>query len=407
MPTVSHPVALLRTFLANPHLIRVDPAVNRFMTRYMGKFRVTNLGGKLIIHSHLPALNSKPYSRFVREHLINRTDSPSHAQIAVTNACPQNCTYCYNRDRTGRGMDSGTIKDLIGELQEMGVVWLGFTGGEPLTKKDLPDLIACAADGCAVKLFTNGCGLTRQMAEELRDAGLFSVSVSLDHWDEATHDRGRGFPGAYRSALEAIAIFGSLRDLHVSVSAVLTRDMIRNEQVECFLGFLRGLNVHEAWLSEVKPSVEPFWDSELVITEEERLNVVEIQDRWNRANTMTVNYLGHSEGREHFGCNAGHKMVYVDAFGEVSPCVFTPFSFGNVHEKPLPTLFAEMKSWFPSEESCFMNRNYPLVQRHSGGHLPMRPEQTLAMMNEVELGPLAAFYEVFYRHTTGRKTAAI
>ena len=65
-----------------------------------------------------------------------------------------------------------------------------------------------------------------------------------------------------------------------------------------------------------------------------------MQDAHNRrsggvADGMVVNYLGHFEGRENFGCNAGCKMVYVDTFGEVSPCVFLPFSFGNVRERPL------------------------------------------------------------------------
>ena len=112
--------------------------------------------------------------------------------------------------------------------------------------------------------------------------------------------------------------------------------MIRGGQVEGFLQFLKGLEVDEAWLSEVKPSIEAFWDDNLIITEEDRLKLVRLQDRYNAGGRMTVNYLGHFEGKECFGCNAGHKMVYVDAFGEVSPCVFTPMSFGNVQTGSLP-----------------------------------------------------------------------
>ena len=106
-----------------------------------------------------------------------------------------------------------------------------------------------------------------------------------------------------------------------------------------FSHFLEGLGVHEAWLSEVKPSLEAFWNNNLVITEEDRLKLVKLQDRYNTEGKMTVNYLGHFEGKECFGCNAGNKMVYVDAFGEVSPCVFTPMSFGNVQTDSIPAIF--------------------------------------------------------------------
>ena len=64
---------------------------------------------------------------------------------------------------------------------------------------------------------------------------------------------------------------------------------------------------------------------------------------------MVINYLGHFEGCESFGCNAGCKMVYVDAFGEVSPCVFLPFSFGNVRSGRLRRSSPRCVSPFPGE----------------------------------------------------------
>ena len=109
---------------------------------------------------------------------------------------------------------------------------------------------------------------------DLKQAGLFSVSISLDHWEEEKHDRGRRYKGAFQEALKAIDIFKSVGGIQVGVSAVLSREMIRNNQVEEFLEFLKGLDIHEAWLSEVKPSLEAFWDNNLVITEEERLKLV-------------------------------------------------------------------------------------------------------------------------------------
>ena len=244
-------------------------------------------------------------------------------------------------------MDTETILRAVRELQELGVCWLGLTGGEPLLNPDIARIVAAAADGCAVKLFTTGSTLTREKALALKQAGLFSVSVSLDHWQAGIHDRNRGLEGAFATALQALRIFKETGGIQVGVSAVISRDMLRSGQVEEFLEFLRGLDIDEAWLCEAKPSVAAFWNEDMVISAAEQQQLAGIQDRANRRAGMTVNYLGHFESREFFGCNAGFKMVFIDACGEVSPCVFTPMTFGNIRQRPLQEIFARDEILFP------------------------------------------------------------
>jgi MoaA/NifB/PqqE/SkfB family radical SAM enzyme len=389
--SLKNSLPLAQVIGSNPQMLKAGPAELRFLNDYMSKFQVRRVGRNLILHSHLPPLNSRAYSRFIQKHLLEKSAGPTHAQIGLTNACPQNCEYCYNCGRQGRVMDQNTIKKTVRQLKDLGVVWLGLTGGEPLLNKNIVEIVESAADDCAVKLFTTGCTLTREMALNLKDAGLFSVSVSLDHWEAEKHDRGRRYPGAFRQALKAIETFQSVGGIQVGVSAVLSREMIRRDRVEEFLSFLQGLDIQEAWLSEVKPSIEAFWNDDLVITEEDRLKLVKLQDRYNSTGRMTVNYLGHFEGKECFGCNAGNKMVYVDSFGEVSPCVFTPFSFGNVQTESLPSIFAEMRSHFPSEDGCFVNKNYRLLQKYAAGRKLMGKSDTLKMLEEVRFGELSRF----------------
>lgn len=278
----------------------------------------------------------------------------------------------------------------------MGVLWLGFTGGEPLLNNDIVKITESAGDNVALKLFTTGCTLTRQRAADLKKAGLMYVSVSLDHWQEEQHDKARLYPGAFRTALKAIEIFKEIGDIHIGVSAVLSRDMIRSGQVEEFLHYLIGLGIHEAWLSEAKPSIDAYWNEELVITENDRIHLSRLQDRYNREGNITVNYLGHFEGKEHFGCNAGHKMLYVDAFGEVSPCVFTPMTFGNISETSIQTLFSQMRQYFPSEECCFINKNYKLFQKYMKDDSIVSREDSVALLQQIEFGPLPRFFRYYY-----------
>ena len=399
---MNQPASLLqigKAILSNPQILRAKPSVNWFMFQYLRKFKVRTVGDHLILHSHLPPLNSPAYGRFIDEHLLTKDAGPSHAQIAVTNACPQNCEYCYNRDRAGRVMDTPTIKTIVQDLKRIGVFWLGFTGGEPLLKKDLVDIVGSVGEDCATKLFTTGCTLTKELATSLKSAGLFSVSVSLDHWREEEHDRVRRYRGAFQTALRAIKIFQDVGGIDVGISAVLSPEMIRHGEAEEFLAFLRGLGIHEAWISETKPSVPESWDGAGIITENQRLELVRLQDRCNKEAGMTVNYLGHFEGKEHFGCCAGHKMLYVDAFGYVSPCVFTPMTFGNVRETSISRIYREMRGRFPTENRCFINNNFSLLQKNHAGGTPIGADETRKLMEEVRFGPYARFFQLHY----GRK----
>jgi len=388
-PAGRRPARLISVLVAmivrNPRMLMARPAVSAALLGYLRKFKPRRVDGQIFIHSHLPAVNSKAYSRFIEEHLLGKCPGPSHAQVAVTNACPQRCAYCYNRHRRGQPMDLPTLRKTIAELKAMGVFWLGWTGGEPLLRPDLVALTEEAAPGCTVKLFTTGLGLTAPLARDLRAAGLSSVSVSLDHWTADVHDRVRGYPGAFQAAMNAIGLFQSA-GLHVGVSAVLTREMIRNGEAETFLDFLRRLGLDEAWLSEAKPTLQAFWKPECIVSDSERRTLIEMQDRANRKRGMTVNYLGHFEDAAHFGCNAGGKMIYVDAFGEVSPCVFAPMTFGNVQTESLGKIAAEMRASFAPDSACFVNANYPLFAKHYAGRIPLSPLESRSLMGDVRFG---------------------
>ena len=148
--------------------------------------------------------------------------------------------------------------------------------------------------------------------------------------------------------------------------------------MERLVAFLESLGIHEAWLSEAKPTVERLWRDELVHHRRGApASSCAFQDDYNRRGTgMTINYLGHFEGAETFGCNAGCKMVYVDPFGEVSPCVFIPMSFGNVRERPLADIYEDMRSLFPSEDACFLNKNFGAIAAIGPRRPAPGPQQT-------------------------------
>jgi hypothetical protein len=87
-------------------------------------------------------------------------------------------------------------------------------------------------------------------------------------------------------------------------------------------------------------------------------------------------------------------MVYVDAFGGVSPCVFTPITFGNVQERNIQDIVADMKKLFPGQDTCFINKNYQLIKKYSSRQAFLNQEESLQLMEEVTFGPLPRFFKL-------------
>ena len=125
----------------------------------------------------------------------------------VTRRCNLKCVHCYAHAKNKAGENELTTeqgKQLIDDLAGFGSPVMLFSGGEPLVRKDLPQLAAYAVEkGMRAVISTNGTLITPEKARNLKEIGLSYVGISLDGMDEI-NDRFRGVKGAFRSALEGI-----------------------------------------------------------------------------------------------------------------------------------------------------------------------------------------------------------
>ncbi len=125
----------------------------------------------------------------------------------ITRRCNLKCLHCYAHARNipfDNELTTMEGKKLIDDLAGFGVPVLLISGGEPLVRKDLPELAAYAVEkGMRAVISTNGTLITAQMANTLKKIGLSYVGISLDGMEEI-NDRFRGVKGAFRSALKGI-----------------------------------------------------------------------------------------------------------------------------------------------------------------------------------------------------------
>jgi MoaA/NifB/PqqE/SkfB family radical SAM enzyme len=131
---------------------------------------------------------------------------PLYVKIKLIFGCNLRCRMCQHwRSARPEQLTTARLKDVLGELAELGCRKVHFTGGEPSLRPDLEELVAHAAErGLRVTLTTNATRLTRERARALVEGGLRGASVSIDGPDAAVHDAVRGVPGAWDEAVEGL-----------------------------------------------------------------------------------------------------------------------------------------------------------------------------------------------------------
>ncbi|MBT6225917.1 MAG: 12,18-didecarboxysiroheme deacetylase [Candidatus Scalindua sp.] len=125
----------------------------------------------------------------------------------VGQRCNLKCVHCYSQSKDieyTNELSTKEAKAMIDGLAEYGAPVLLFSGGEPLMRDDLMELIAYAKDkGLRAVISTNGTMITEEKGEELKKFGLSYVGISLDGLKE-TNDKFRGIEGAFDEALQGI-----------------------------------------------------------------------------------------------------------------------------------------------------------------------------------------------------------
>ena len=125
----------------------------------------------------------------------------------TTKRCNLYCSHCYasaDTEALPNELSTAEGKALLDQLADFGVPVVLFSGGEPLIREDLPELVAYAAEqGIRPVLSTNGTLLTRDAARELKEAGLKYAGVSVDGLADR-NDEFRGKDGAFEAAVRGI-----------------------------------------------------------------------------------------------------------------------------------------------------------------------------------------------------------
>ena len=289
----------------------------------------------------------------------------------ITRRCNLKCVHCYaqaNENTSASELTTQEGKALIDDLAGFGAPVILFSGGEPLARKDLPELAHYAVQkGLRAVISTNGTLITPDIAKTLKEIGLSYVGISLDGMEEI-NDRFRGVKGAYAGALDGIRncqaasikvglrftinkfnvaeipnIFKLLKDMNIPRacfyhlvyagrgSQLVNDDLSADESrkaVDQILDFTRQL--HDAGMPKEILTVDNHADGPYLYM---RL-LKENPERAGEVMELLQMNEGNSSGRG-IGCVSWDGEVYADQF-------WRHHSFGNVRKRPFSEIWTDL-----------------------------------------------------------------
>jgi pyrroloquinoline quinone biosynthesis protein E len=279
----------------------------------------------------------------------------------LTYGCPLHCPYCSNpvSSSAGTELESPEWKRVFQEAARLGVLHVGLSGGEPLLRRDLPELIAGAHEaGLYTNLITSGLGLDLARAQQLRASGLDSIQISFQADDEIAADAIAG-TRAHRHKMAAAAAVKEA-GLPLSLNMVLHRSNIG--RLHAMISLAETLGAQRLELANVQFYGWAFLNRKSLIPSREQAQgalALALSEKKRLAGRMEVVYVlpDYFEERPK-PCMQGWGEYYltVNPIGQVLPCPnatsIPGLQFENVRQQSLEHIWNESESFnrFRGEE---------------------------------------------------------
>lgn len=146
---------------------------------------------------------------------------PVKVCFQLTTRCNLRCKMCDIYTRKSSELSLQEIAELFKDLKSVGCEAVDLTGGEPLLRKDVPQIIQAGKRvGLEMNLYTNGYLLDRERLKRIVEAGIDAVGISVDGIGD-THDEIRGVEGVYKGVVNAFELLNEYPSLKKMIATVV------------------------------------------------------------------------------------------------------------------------------------------------------------------------------------------
>lgn len=369
--------------------------------------KIIRFEDKYIISAFLPPFPSRSFYTNIKavknpaniftQQIYAKRSAPISMYLCLTNKCPNNCVYCSSKNRSdGKELTTGEWISLIKDIQDMNTSIIGLTGGEPMAREDIFDIVGSIDDRSISTLFTSGYNMTLEKAKELNKRGLFSIGISLDSYDKYKHNSNRNSEDAFNYAVNAIQNSRKAGLYTMAQTVILKEELDEGKLFEHFK-FAGENGAHEVKILEPILSGNLLGEKDLsaiLYSAEDRKKLIQIQHKANKKGGLPkITSFAYTESEEKYGCGAGGQHSYISAFGHLYPCDFVPMSFGSIREKGMKELWQEMNQLMEKPKiGCFAQKVNKEVYEKSNKELPLCKEESVKICEKLKSTKYPKYY---------------
>jgi radical SAM protein with 4Fe4S-binding SPASM domain len=285
--------------------------------------------------------------------VIDREPPPDHllgplaVHLEVIGACNLACSHCFAGalPRNEHPLSVAEMDDLFGELAGLGSFRLGLTGGEPLLRKDLVDILdAATGRGLHPCLTTNALLVDEHLAREIGKRDLVWLNVSLEGAHPETNDAIRG-AGVFDRVMDKLTLLGR----HARFTLAFTLTQRNLGEVDDCVALAKAVGAHTAVFRPLYPVGIAAHHAELMPTFDGYVEAIHQLEQVDAgADLFAIDPFSPSAREDARGivspepsCGAATTVASVSVQGNVSPCSFlgTSFESGNLRTRSFEAIW--------------------------------------------------------------------
>jgi radical SAM protein with 4Fe4S-binding SPASM domain len=264
---------------------------------------------------------------------VRAARTPLNVTIEVTRRCPLTCAHCYNNlamgDRQAQleELTTDEHRRLLDELAEAGCLWLLYTGGEILARRDFLEIYRHAKRrGFLITLFTNGILVNEAVADYLVEYRPFVIEITLYGRTRETYERLTGVPGSFDRCMRGIELLLE-RGLPLTLKTVPIT--INKHEVWDMQRFADQLGVEFRFDAMLNPRIDCSQSPLAVRLTPEECVEFDMQDpqrmdEWRKFASEFLRPVHTAETSDQlYHCGGGVDSFSINPYGEMSICVLS------------------------------------------------------------------------------------
>jgi MoaA/NifB/PqqE/SkfB family radical SAM enzyme len=289
---------------------------------------------------------------------------PHHAQWLVTRKCNYRCVGCNVwKEQDENELSAAEIKKGLDILKDMGIVELTISGGDPLLRPDIAEILDYASERFITTVYDNGSMATKKI-DTLRKVDF--VAISIDSLDEAKNDAIKAVPGAWKNAMHAVDVLQK-ESIPVAVTPTISQKNLYEimDLTTCFMEkeipmwfclYSYDTSIDSKQLFRIGKA-----NDEFIITDKEAMvnlcNQLIKTLKKNKNILMTkklletLRSLYETDAERTWKCQALNQFIVIDHLGRISGCHNHNFT-GTIFDLPTQWDSKEFKTLRETYHNC-------------------------------------------------------